>query len=96
MLTIVTQSFVQVLAPLIFFFIGLKTIAGPVYMSANNKHNFDVIEKHLETFKQVNGPIYVTGNAKHNFSKIQKAAETIKGLNYPILNTGEARNHYIN
>ena len=37
------------------FLKGLKNIAGPVYLNQNNSHNFDVIEKHLETLKQVNG-----------------------------------------
>ena len=79
---------------LTFFVLGLKTIAGPVYMSENNKHNFDVIDKHLDTLKEVHGPIYVNENTKHSFSEIQKAAEKITGLNFPVLNTGEAKNHF--
>ena len=51
-------------------------MAGPVYLNQNNSHNFDVIEKHLETLKQVNGrqtikglnyPILNTGEARNHY-----------------------------
>ena len=69
-------------------------MAGPVYLQGDNKHNFDVIQKHLDTLKEVHGPVYITENAKHSFSEVQKAAEQIKNLNHPVLNTGEAKNHF--
>ena len=69
-------------------------MAGPVYLQGDNKHNFDVIQKHLDTLKEVHGPVYITDNAKHSFSEVQKAAEQIKNLNHPVLNTGEAKNHF--
>jgi cbb3-type cytochrome oxidase cytochrome c subunit len=72
---------------------GLKTLASPIYVT-DNKHSFDVIEKHLETLKEVHGPIYINENTKHSFSEIQKAAEHIQNLNHPVLNTGDAKNHF--
>ena len=69
-------------------------MAGPVYLQGDNKHNFDVIQKHLDTLKEVHGPVYITENAKHSFSEVQKAAEQIRNLNHPVLNTGEAKNHF--
>ena len=75
-------------------FSGLKNITYPVCLNEDNKHNFDVIQKHLDTLKEVHGPIYVNDNAKHSFSEIQKAAEQIQSLNHPVLNTGDAKNHF--
>ena len=33
-------------------------------MSEGGKHSFDVIEKHLESLKQINGPVYLNDNAQ--------------------------------
>ena len=44
-------------------------MAVPVYMQENNKHHFDVIDKHLEALKEVHAPIYVNDNAtEHHIS----------------------------
>ena len=53
-------------------------MAGPVYLNENNKHSFDVIDKHLASLKEVHGPIYVTENAQHSFSEIQNRIKTTR------------------
>ena len=48
---------------------GLKTISGPVYLTEGGKHSFDVIERNLNSLKQINGHVYLNKHTHHSQSR---------------------------
>ena len=71
---------------------GLKSITYPVCLHEDN--NFDVIEKHLKSLKEVHGLIYVNDNSRHSFFEVQKAAEKLSMLNHPVLNRENVKSQF--
>ena len=49
---------------------SLKLLAGPVYDLGEAKYNFNEIEKHAESIKDLNFPILITADSQHSFNEV--------------------------
>ena len=48
----------------------MKLLAGPVYDLGEAKYNFNEIEKHAESIKDLNFPILITADSQHSFNEV--------------------------
>ena len=50
----------------------MKDIFGPVYISDDVSHKFNLVPPKVEVPKDVTGPVYLTEEARHKYSEIVK------------------------
>ena len=72
----------------------LSLFIGPIYDIPDRKHNFDALEKAVESVKKLMGPIWQI-NREHNYQQIIEHAESLKNLHGPCYDIDKRQHHYV-
>ena len=51
----------------------MKLLAGPIYDIGEAKYNFNEIEKHAESIRDLNFPVLITADSQHSFNEVKEA-----------------------
>ena len=49
----------------------MKLLAGPIYDIGEAKYNFNEIEKHAESIRDLNFPVLITADSQHSFNEVK-------------------------
>ena len=63
---------------------NMKDIFGPVYISDDVSHKFNLVPPKVEVPKDVTGPVYLTEEARHKYSEFVKQVEGLKTIAGPV------------